>query len=162
MFYPVLWSVKPALLSSGRLAKIHAYFTGQNSELVPFSSPGRTRALAKAHFPSGDLQANFFPPKHPRIYDEHRVWLTPPKLEKNLLTPCFAKLALASVFKARPRVRAFKGSISLDYNCLDVVWLSRPRLGHVTQNIKKIFVLSLWAFVVLLQPTLNSKQFTFS
>jgi hypothetical protein len=57
-----------------------------------------------------------------------------------------------------------KGTVSPDYICLKVVWFIRPRLGHVTLDIKKIlyspfnFVL---AVEVLMPPTLNTYQLTF-
>ncbi len=58
----------------------------------------------------------------------------------------------------------FKGTVSPDYIDLKVVWFIRPRLGHVTLDIKKIFY-SPFNFVlaveILMQPTLNTIQLTF-
>jgi hypothetical protein len=40
-------------------------------------------------------------------------------------------------------IRILKGTVSPDYICLKVVWFIRPRLGHVTLDIKKNIFLSL-------------------
>ncbi len=60
---------------------------------------------------------------------------------------------------------ALKGTVSPLQICLKVVWFIRPRLGYVTLDIKQIFY-SPFNFVlsveVLMRPTLNTYQLTFS
>jgi hypothetical protein len=52
-----------------------------------------------------------------------------------------------------------KGTVSPDQISLKVVWFIRPRLGHVTLDIKKIFYFPfnfVLAVEILMRPTLNT------
>ncbi len=74
-------------------------------------------------------------------------------------------MSKVAVSRGKNKLVNVKGTVSPDKICLKVVWFIRPILGYVTLDITN-FLYSPFNFVlsveVLIRPTLNTYQLTFS